>query len=305
MRFSATASALLIVACSSASQRPSNQATQQPIVAAPAELSTITIPIKTTLAPLLPQLESQVPKNVSKLDGYEMDPQQRFGLRYNVVRDPIVLNMQGTGLHATTTLHYQLEGCHRTTKPFSGETTMWPCVSCGFGEPMREAFIAIDSHLEWDASWRLRSKTNARPVEFPNRCTVTFANIDISDWKLAPLMNEQLRDVAKTIDQNTPKLTNIKPVADEIWSSLQAPLEIAPKTWLVLEPADVAVSPLTGSGLNVIGTLTLTARTRLVIGERPRVAGVALPPLHAAQQVGTASAWRSMSSCRMPRRAGS
>lgn len=275
---------ILLTACSSA---PPPAITTQPAGAPPSEVSTITIPIRTTLAPLLPLLEAQVPKSMQKLDGYELDPQQRFGLKYKVVRDPIALNMQGTGLHATTTLHYQLEGCRRTTKPFSGEATMWPCLSCGFGEPMRDAFIAIDAHLDWDANWRLRSKTTARPVEFPNRCTVSFANIDISDWKLGPLMNEQLRDVTKTIDQNTPKLTSLKPVAGEIWSALQTPVEIAPKAWLVLEPVDLAVAPLTGSGLNVGSALTLTARTRLVIGEQPRVKALPLPAMRVSRDAGS------------------
>jgi hypothetical protein len=116
-------------------------------------------------------------------------------------------------------------------------------------------------------------------VEFPNRCKVTFANVDISDWKIGPLVNEQLRDVAKTIDQQTPRVTNLKPNAAQIWTALQSPQEVAPKTWLVLEPVDLAVAPLTGSGLNVQSALTLKARTRLVIGERPTVTAAPLPPL--------------------------
>jgi hypothetical protein len=275
---------ILLAACSGA---PPPVVTTQPAGATSSEVSTITIPIKTTLAPLLPLIEAQVPKSMAKLDAYELDPEKRFGLKYKVEREPIALNMQGTGLHATTTIRYSLEGCRRTTKPFSNETTMWPCISCGFNEPMREAYIAIDSHLDWDANWRLRSKTTARPVEFPNRCTVTFFNIDVSDWKIGPLVNQQLRDVTKSIDQNTPKLTNLKPVASEIWSSLQAPLEIAPKTWLVLEPVDLAVAPLTGSGLNVGSALTVTARTRLVIGEQPHVKTNALPPLRASRDTGS------------------
>src|SRR5213592_1513424 len=144
------------------------------LLATVVDLSTIVVPIHASLAPLLPALESQVPKTQMKLDGYEMDPQQRFGMKYRVQRDKIALNMAGTGLHATTTIRYAMEGCRRTVKPIVGTVTMWPCVSCGFGEPMREAFIAIDSQLSWDATWRLQSRTKARPAEFPNGCRVTF-----------------------------------------------------------------------------------------------------------------------------------
>jgi hypothetical protein len=249
------------------------------------ELSTIVVPIHASLAPLLPVLESQVPKEQAKLDAYELDPKQEFGMKYRLQRDPIALQMIGTGLHATTTVHYALEGCHRTVKPIIGTVVMWPCVSCGFGEPMREASIALHSHLSWDANWRLASRTTAQPAEFPNGCRVTFAGINIADWKIAPLVNAQLQQVAKTIDANTPKLTNIRPQAQQVWSSLQEPQEIAPRTWLVMEPEDVAMAPIAGAGLNVSSAIVLRARTRVVVGDRPAIAPKPLPPLRTATGV--------------------
>jgi hypothetical protein len=248
------------------------------------EISTIVIPIRTSLAPLLPQLESQVPKNLSKTDAYELDPQKQFGMKYRVARDPIVLNVIGSGIHAMTTVHYALEGCRRTQKPFSTEIVMWPCISCGFGEPMRDAWISFSSHLEWDANWRLRSVTRASPVDFSsNRCQVTFANIDITDWKIGPIVNEQLRQTVKTIDANTPRLTNIRPAATQVWSALQSPIAIAPRTWLVMDPLDVALGPISGSGLTLTSSLTLRARTRVVVGEPPLVVPKPLPALRVSQ----------------------
>jgi hypothetical protein len=250
----------------------------------PAELSTIVIPIRTSLAPLLPQLEAQVPKSLEKVDAFELDPQKQFGMKYRVVRDPIALNVIGSGIHAMTTIHYSLEGCRRTQKPFTQEIVMWPCISCGFGEPMRDAWISLSSHLEWDANWRLRSTTRAQPVDFSSkRCQVTFASIDITDWRIAPIVNDQLLQAVKTIDANTPKLTNIRPIAEQVWSSLQAPVLIGPRTWLLMEPADVALGPIAGSGLSLTSMLTLRARTRVVVGERPPVTPRPLPALRVAQ----------------------
>lgn len=248
------------------------------------EVSTIVIPIRTSLAPLLPQLESQVPKGMSKTDAYELDPQKQFGLKYRVARDPIALTVVGSGIHAMTTVHYSLEGCRRTQKPFSGEIVMWPCISCGFGEPMRDAWISLSSHLTWDANWRLHSTTRAQPVDLSsNRCQVTFVNIDITDWKIGPIVNEQLRQAVKTIDANTPRLTNIRPAAAQVWSALQTPVAIAPRTWLVMEPLDVALGPISGSGLSLTSMLTLRARTRVVVGERPPATPKPLPSLRVDQ----------------------
>ncbi|MCU1246284.1 MAG: hypothetical protein JWN02_2194 [Acidobacteria bacterium] len=240
----------------------------------------LVVPIHATLAPLIPMVESQVPKIVSKTDAYELDPQQRFGLKYQLLRDPIALNMQGAGLHVTAGMHYALEGCSRTKNPVNGTYKMWPCLSCGFGEPLRDAEISLHSHFDWDPQWRLRSATTARPVDFGgNRCKVSFVGLDITDWKLGPLVNEQLAEVARTIDRNVPKLTSIKPNAQQVWAALQAPVEIAPKTWLLFEPQEVGLSPIRGNGLEVTSALALRARTRVVIGERPLVIATALPPL--------------------------
>jgi len=256
--------------------------TEATVASSPPEVSTIVVPIRSTLAPLLPIIESQVLKTVES-KSYENLPNQPYAVRYRIVRDPIALNMAGAGLHATTTVHYSLEGCRITRKPFSGETTLFPCLSCGFDEPMREAFVTLDAHFDWDESWRLRTHTKARPIEFGRRCTVTFVNIDITDWKLAPVVNEQLRQVAQTIDANAPKLTSIRPTAQQIWSSLQTPSEIAPRTWLVMEPLEMSLAPITGRGLEITSALSLRTRTRIVVGERPQIAPKPLPALHAAR----------------------
>src|ERR1041385_7449507 len=93
---------LPLLACS---PRPPPSLNPSPSLAPPPEVSTIVVPITASLKPLLPQLEANIPKTMQKLDAYEMDPQNRFGLKYDVVREPITLNMVGSGLHATTTVH--------------------------------------------------------------------------------------------------------------------------------------------------------------------------------------------------------
>ena len=248
------------------------------------DVSEIVVPVHASLAPLLPEIEKQVPKTVATSgSAFQMDRSNQFGVRYQVMRDPIALNMQGKGLHATTTVHYSLEGCRRTHNPLKGGDVMWPCVSCGFGEQPRQAYIDVDAHLEWDAQWRIVSHTTAPPAQFPNRCEVTLLNLDITDRVIAPIVNGQLRDVAKSIDANTPKMTNIRGNAQEIWSALQTPTEIADKMWLVIEPLDFSLGPLTGSGLTISSTMLLRARTRVLLGEKPPTTAKPLPPLRVTQ----------------------
>lgn len=263
MRFALAA----VVMLSCAGNSPSTASLSSPAVPPPPpELSTIVVPIRASLAPLLKQLEAQVPKTFAdKVTEHGVD------VTYNVARDPIKLEMIGEGLHATTIAHYGLTACRPPL----------PCISCGVKETKREAQIRVHTHLDWDANWRLRSKTTARAADFPKRCEVLFG-IDITERFIAPVVNAQLRDVAKTIDQNTPGLTNIRAEAQKIWTSLQTPVELAPRMWLVLEPVDVGLTPISGAGMNATSTLVLHARTRVVVGYGAAPQVKPLPPLTVA-----------------------
>src|SRR3954453_3422967 len=119
---------VLLTGCSTPAPPPTLTSAQPP----PPEVSTIVVPVSASLRPLLPQLEANIPKSMARPDAYELDPKGRFGLKYRVPRDPITLNMVGAGLPATTKVDYALEGCARAG------SKMWPCTSCGFGEPMRD-----------------------------------------------------------------------------------------------------------------------------------------------------------------------
>jgi hypothetical protein len=236
----------------------------------PPELSTIVIPIRASLAALQPELEARVPVTFA-----DTESQRGFDIRYEVKRDPLRLAMTGPGLRTTTVVHYGLEACRGR----------FPCISCGFGEARREAQITLHTKLEWDPSWRIRSKTTPLPTDYPRRCSVTWFDFDITDRFIAPVVNNQLAIAARTIDKNTPAAANLKPQAQQIWTALQAPVELAPRTWLVLEPMAVALTPIAGSGIEVTSTLSLTAQTRVVIGNKPVVAAKPLPPLRVAAAI--------------------
>jgi hypothetical protein len=237
-------------------------------VAPPApEVSTIVVPIRTSLASLAPDIETRVPNTFS---GKERE--RGIDVRYDVARDPLVLEMIGGGLHASTTVKYALEACRGR----------FPCISCGFGEARRVADIRLQTKLEWDPSWRLRSSTRLLPVHYAKPCEVTWLDIDVTRRFVAPVVEEQLGNVARIIDRNTPALSNLRPAADQIWTSLQTPVELAPRTWLVLEPSSVALTPISGSGRTVTSTLVLRAQTRVTLGERPATARKPLPALSAA-----------------------
>jgi hypothetical protein len=255
---------LFIVACASPAPAPLPQAAEVRVAPPAPELSTIVVPIRTSLASLVPDVETRVPNTFS---GKEQE--RGIDVRYDIARDPIVLEMIGAGLHASTTIKYALEACRGR----------FPCVSCGFGEARRVADIRLQTKLDWDPSWRLRSSTRLLPVHYAKPCEVTWLDLDVTRRFVAPVVEQQLGNIARIIDRSTPALTNLRPTAEQIWTSLQTPVELAPRTWLVLEPSEVALTPISGSGQTVTSTLVLRAQTRVTLGNKPATARKPLPAL--------------------------
>src|SRR6185295_11503689 len=162
-----------------------------------------------------PQIEARVPKTFN-----DTTRERGIDIRYEVARDPVRLQMIGAGLHSATRVKYALEACRGR----------FPCISCGFGEARREAEIQLQTRLDWDPAWRIRSTTRLLPVDYARRCEVTWLGIDITRRFVAPVVEQQLTDAAKVIDHNTPLLSNIRPQAEQIWTALQTPSELAPRT---------------------------------------------------------------------------
>jgi hypothetical protein len=228
----------------------------------------ISIPVRASLADVVALVEPKVPKTFNG-----RSQEGAFAVRYKVERRPLALQIIGRGLHTRTKVLYGVEACTRAL----------PCISCGMKQVPREADIALHSLLTWGTDWRLHAATKPLPTSFPVRCEVTPLRLDITDRFVAPVVRDQLHIAAAEIDRNVPASTNLRPDAQRIWSELRTPVEIAPRTWLVLEPDDVALSPITGSGVEATSTLTLRAMTRVAVGERPAITPRALPALRTAE----------------------
>jgi hypothetical protein len=241
------------------------------------EISTISIPIRTDLGPISADIDKRVE---STFTGTATE--RGIDIDYRVDREPIQLMMVGAGLHSSTTAKYSMQACRGR----------FPCVSCGLGESRRIAEIKLHTKLTWDPTWRLRSITTLLPVNYARPCQVTWLNIDVTRRFVAPVVEQQLTAAARVIDRNVPAMTNIRPQAEQIWSALQAPTELAPRTWLVFEPADVALTPISGAGTTMMTTLLLRANTRVIVGEKPAATSRPLPPLKSTVSANAAAAMR-------------
>jgi hypothetical protein len=216
-------------------------------------------------------IEREVPAKTVSMDRFEMDPSNRFGIKYRIERDDIRLAMRGDQLRAVVTFRYGMQACHRTG------SRMWPCVSCGLDEPLREAVVILDSKPQWTQAMNVRTATTVRPVDYRDRCRVSLFNVDVTDWKIKPFVDEQLRDTARLIDSRVPPLTSVGKDLAALWSNLQQPVEIAPRTWLVLQPSALRLGTFSGDANSLRTSIGIVSAPRVTVGDRPAVQARPLP----------------------------
>jgi hypothetical protein len=213
-------------------------------------------------------IERQVPTTFDREEA-----KSGMDLRVRAQRMPIAIDVDGGAIRARTRILYGVRACRPPL----------PCLSCGLDEAMRVADVSLRSELSWDPRWFLRSKTTPDAPSFPNRCRVSLLNIDVTDLAVAPQIEQQLREVARSIDASTPEITNIATEAGQIWSSLQQPWELGSDAWLVFEPLDVVLSAPRGSGETLQSTLAIRAITRVASGQPPLSGTRPLPALRSGE----------------------
>lgn len=143
--------------------------------------SNINIPVKVAMAPFLQQAAVLVPKEVTS-DGWpqylqtscDFHYKYRFvpgGFTFNCVNNQVQVKLSGT---------YQVAG-EKCICAFGKQTSPWIGGNCGFGkEPMRKTEIVINSVLQFQPGYTVRTKTTAQKAVAMEKCTVSMFNLDIT-----------------------------------------------------------------------------------------------------------------------------
>jgi hypothetical protein len=248
----------------------------------------ISIPVSVNLAPIFAQVENAVPKEQRASSSYAVvgeTPLGDVGLKYEIWRAPMRLNVIGDRVQVKAQVNYWFEFAQKITKPLVGGYFWQALGSCGKGEPPREALLTIDTQLGWNSDWRLTSRTTVNPVTFVNRCRVTFVNYDVTD-KVNDAFDQGLRQAPGMIDGKIAEYGNFRSIGERAWKQLQEPIQLDRDTWLVIEPQGAAVAPITGSGQTVNTAISLTARPRVVFGPKPAIGNQSLPKLQVQPSTG-------------------
>ena len=238
----------------------------------PAERAVVAVPVTIAMSRLLAQTDSVFPPTDS-LDRTKCS--SIGGLvchQYVYRRDTLDLSMTGDRLTLFTKLRFR----GRVALPGVGGIA-----SCGYEpEAMRRAEFRMATSLYWRTDWRLASRGTVMTPDILDPCQVTVLRVDATPL-MRRVVNGQVAKLRQQFDSIVPAVADLKPAADSLWRMLQKPfaLDSAATIWLNMAPERASLAPLVGGRTAITTGLLMTARPRVVVGNKPPLAVKALPSL--------------------------
>jgi hypothetical protein len=254
-------------------------AAQPPPTPAPAEEvaspSTLALPIRVDLTPLLARVESQVPISPPVVETWaEIKGKPRTYFRFNLIREPLSIAIRGSQVSVRTVVNYGMDVGLRTI----GEhyTVMG---SCGRApEPPRRAFLELKTGVSVLPNWKIDLQQAAFDVSPLNTCAITFLGYDITGQVTAG-MKEQLAAGTDTLARLVRESALARQKAEEAWALFSQPIELRKDLYLLFQPRHIRLAPVTTQGRTLIITPEIEAQPRLVLGSKPETVASPLPDL--------------------------
>ncbi|HJV48976.1 MAG TPA: DUF4403 family protein [Geothrix sp.] len=239
------------------------------------EPSTLSLPIRVDLAPLLKQVEAQVPLSPPNIETWaEIKGKPRAYFRFNLIREPLSVHVKGAQVSVRVVANFGMDVGLRTLG--NHYTVMG---SCGRSpEPPRRVVLDLNTSLGLLPGWGVELRQTAFEVTPLNTCEVTFLGFDITDQVTAG-MKENLRAGADTLAKLVRENALARQKAQEAWAQFSQPIELGKDLYLVFQPRRIRLAPLSTQGRTLVITPEIEAQPRLVLGTRPLAEATPLPDL--------------------------
>lgn len=272
-------STLFISSCKLHSELPTIIAEEIPVPIL--ESSSIQIPVEVNLQPIINFANAKTDKvirnpeypNFSTFEGVE-GPRAN----YDVLIGTLNGSMQGNMFSVGTTAAYGIAG------DYCSEIVWGRCIhpripfSCGTNnEEKRKVKIGFSSKVEITSDYGLKTQTSVSEVRPLDPCEMTFLKIDMTN-KVMDAMRPSLNDCAKFIDEQS-KSTSFKSIAKDAWKELWTPIEIEGYGFLCINPNEISVSQLNGTGQTLKFNIGLKANPKFTLTKDSTLKTPALPSL--------------------------
>lgn len=252
-----------------------------PLVAPAFPVQELNLPVVYDMAPALVALDAAVPRSFGNLSQRVAHP-SLTGVEYalEASRTPFEVEFAGDTLRVSTELTYRARGWVRT--PF-GTTLTGGCPEGN--QPAPRARVVVSAPLDLAEDWSLQATPRIEEVaplsaEARDRCRITAAQFDLTDWLLESARGE----LAAQLDGLNGALARVDLPGQmaRYWELLREPFLLDEETWLVLDPVAVRQGRIDsgpGDEPSLTAELSLGVRPRIVLGPRPILARIPLPPL--------------------------
>lgn len=245
--------------------------------------SILNVPVTYDLTSVLAALERAVPRSFGDMEEERRHPSnERMAFAFEVERGPFQARMDGETARISATLRYRGRGWY--------DPPLLPRVSASCGTDGEEdnrprAVVSLASPLTIAPDWTLQSSARVVRVapasdEERDQCRVTTFGIDVTD---------RVIDAARSLlEGNTPRIdaevatVDLRSRIERVWGILQEPIRLTDDVWLVIRPREIRRGSVEGEGHSVTARVGLTAHPRIVLGAKPAVDSLPLPPLEPA-----------------------
>ncbi|MBS1910352.1 MAG: DUF4403 family protein [Bacteroidetes bacterium] len=258
-----------------------------PLPLPPAEESVVEIPISVNLAGMFGEVERSVPASQRANDWTVATSNAvgDVGVRYELRRDPLQITLNRNTIHAQSRVRYWFQFAQRVEKPFVGGFFWQELGSCGVDEAPREAVVGMETKVGWTDNWALAPVSTVLPIQFGNRCEVTFLRFDITT-KVNDAFSDGLKQGARLADNRIRELAQFRTIGEQVWKQLQDPIPLDSGLWLTMSPTGAFAGPLSGSGQSVSTVAGFTATPSVVFGAKPQLRSTPLPKLRTVEKTG-------------------
>lgn len=245
--------------------------------------SVLNVPITYELDPVIAELEQSVDRVFGSIDErHELETNDRVSVAFEARRSPFRARLDGDVARVSTTLTYQGQGWY--------DAPLLPEVgaSCGMEDdngPPPRVVVELSARLALDPEWTLLADARVNRIapasdEDRDKCRVTPFNIDMTG-RVISAANDLLVGHLPGLEAAIASI-DLRSKFQNWWAILHEPIELTDDVWLIIDPVSVHRGATRGSGTTLVTSVGLTARPRVVLGNRPEITVPELPPLDSA-----------------------